>query len=48
MPGMRKGIHKEETYNKYADSAGKIEIGAIAKYGTFARMHVSEIIDGDP
>ena len=38
MPGMRKEIPKEETYNKYGDSARKIEIGAIGKRGTFIRI----------
>ena len=46
MPRARKGIPKEETYNKYWDAARGVEIEAIGKHGTFARMPVSEIPDG--
>ena len=47
MPGIRKVIPKEETYNKYGDAARKIEIDAIEKRGTFIRVPVSEMPDGD-
>ena len=39
MHGMDKEIPKEDTYNKYGDAAGEIEIGSIGKHGDFARMH---------
>ena len=37
MQGARKEIPKEETYNKYGDSAGKVEIDAIGEHGAFTR-----------
>ena len=46
MPGMRKVIPKQETYNKYGDSARKVEIEAIGKHGAFKRAPPSEIPDG--
>ena len=39
-------IPKEETYKKYGDASGGIEIGSIEKHGAFARMTFSEIPDG--
>ena len=47
MPGMRKEIPKEETYNKYGDAARKIEIEAIEKHGTFIRIPFGQIPTGD-
>ena len=46
MPGIRKEIQKEETYNKYGGDASKVEIDAIEKHGTFERMHFSAIPEG--
>ena len=46
MPGAGKEIPKEETYNKFGDAARKIEIGAIGKHGTFARIPFAEIPNG--
>ena len=43
MPGMRKEIPKEETYNKYGGAARKIEIEAIEKHGTFIRVPFGQI-----
>ena len=40
MPGIRKETPKEETYNKYGDSAMKIEIEAIEKHGAFREPHM--------
>ena len=34
---------EEDTYNKYGDDAGKVEIGAPAKHGTFVRAGISEM-----
>ena len=47
MPGMRKEIPKEETYNKYGDAARKIEIEAIEKHGTFIRVPFEQIPSGE-
>ena len=47
MPGMRKEIPKEETYNKYGDAARKIEIEAIEKHGTFIRVPFEQIPSGN-
>ena len=38
MPGMRIEIQKGDTYSKYGDAVRKIEIEAIEKHGTFARI----------
>ena len=46
MPGIRKVIPKEETYNKYVDEARKVEIEAIGKHGDFKRVPFSGIPDG--
>ena len=46
MPCMWGEIRKEETYNKYADTARKLEIDAIRQHGAFAMIHFSEIPDG--
>ena len=43
MPGVGKGISKEETYRKYGHSARQIEIGAIEKHGTFWRIPYADI-----
>ena len=45
MPGMGV-IPKEETYNKYGDSARKIEIGTIGGDVAFARIPFSEATAG--
>ena len=47
MTGMRKGITKEETQNKYGDASRRIEIEAIGKHGTSIRIPISEIPEGD-
>ena len=46
MPGMRKEIPKEETFNKYGGAAREVEIEAIGKRGFLRRIHLSEIPDG--
>ena len=38
MPGARKEITKEETYNKYGGRGAKIEIEAIENMTLFARI----------
>ena len=46
MPGVGGwGVPKEETYNKYGDAAGEIEIEAIGKHGDLTGIPFSEIPD---
>ena len=48
MPGIGKEIPKEETYNKYGDTAREIETAATGKRGVFSRIPSSEIPGGCP
>ena len=38
MPGMRKGITKEETYNRYGEAAMEVEIEQLGGHETFLRV----------
>ena len=42
MPGMRKEIPKEETYNKYGGAARKIEIEAIENTALLFEFHLAK------
>ena len=46
MPGMRKAIPKEETFNKYGDAARRVGTEAIEQHATFRRIPLSGIPDG--
>ena len=47
IPGIRKEIHKEETFSKYGESSREVEIGPIKKHGAFRGVPFSGIPDVD-
>ena len=48
MPGITEAIPIGETYNKYGDTARKVEIGAIGKHGGFSRSPYRGYRVGNP
>ena len=46
MPGMRKEIPKEETYNKYGDAARKIEIGQLGNMALLSEFPLQKFLMG--